>query len=660
MTTPDREFLSLQAVVAGRYSLLRELGRGGMGIVFLARDVALDRPVAIKLLPPKLAAIPELRERFLREARTAANLSHPNIVPIHAVEERDDIVYFVMGYIDGETLGQRVRRTGPMALSMAAKLVQEIAWALGYAHGRGVVHRDIKPDNVLIDKGSGRALVTDFGIARISDSPGMTGAGELVGTAHYMSPEQAVGEPVDGRSDLYSLGVTAFYALTGELPFDAPTLPAIVAKHVNEPAPRVATRREGIPGKLAEAVDRCLAKDPNERFETGEELAEAIGAALQSNQEVAPEIRALFRQGVQLDMGLGMVSFAVLILPSAGAALWDVDPFAVLLLFFLFSFAIFGPLFTVLYTTRAVLKAGLSATDVAAAVERLKREEQEENELVWRTRVLDPGEYRQRAVWWFKAGATSIAVGLVVGAIAQVLGNSELALGVSLLFSIIGVVGWGGSFLLWMTARLRARPGSKGPRSMAQRLFAGRFSGWLFRIAGIGLRIEQQNEPPKMERTELTLAAAVGDMFAELPGDMQRRFALVPNVTAQLEADAEALRAREVELSRAIAQVNPDGTGDARERLDALENAGGDSHEVARLRRRLATVDELRAARERARDRLESAVAALENMRLDLLRLQAGIGTPDQLTEDLEKAQEVSAAVDAELEGRAEVSEALA
>lgn len=175
MTTPDREFLSLQAVVAGRYSLERELGRGGMGIVFLARDVALDRPVAIKLLPPKLAAIPELRERFLREARTAANLSHPNIVPIHAVEERDDIVYFVMGYIDGETLGQRVRRNGPMARSMAARLVQEVAWALGYAHGRGVVHRDIKPDNVLIDKGSGRALVTDFGIARISDSPGMTG-----------------------------------------------------------------------------------------------------------------------------------------------------------------------------------------------------------------------------------------------------------------------------------------------------------------------------------------------------------------------------------------------------------------------------------------------------------------------------------------------------
>ena len=195
---------------------------------------------------------------------------------------------------------------------------------------------------------------------------------------------------------------------------------------------------------------------------------------------------------------------------------------------------------------------------------------------------------------WFKAGATSIAVGLVVGAIAQVLGNSELALGVSLLFSIIGVVGWGGSFLLWMTARLRARPGSKGPRSMAQRLFAGRFSGWLFRIAGIGLRIEKQNEPPKMERTELTLAAAVGDMFAELPGDMQRRFALVPNVTAQLEADAEALRAREVELSRAIAQVNPEGTGDARERPDALESAGGDGHEVASMRCRSAAVDEPR------------------------------------------------------------------
>jgi serine/threonine-protein kinase len=268
--SPSPEFLALQQALAGRYSLDRELGRGGMGIVFLARDVALDRPVAIKLLPPQFAAMPDLRERFRREAQTAAKLSHPNIVPIHVVEESDDLVYFVMAYVDGESLGQRVRRTGPLAPSVVTKIVQEVAWALAYAHEHGVVHRDIKPDNILLDKGSGRAMVSDFGIARVTEGGTMTGKGELIGTVSYMSPEQATEDAVDGRSDLYSLGVTAFYALSGRLPFDGPNLPAIIHKHVAVAPPRVGTVARAVPPPLAEAVDRCLAKDPAARFPSGE------------------------------------------------------------------------------------------------------------------------------------------------------------------------------------------------------------------------------------------------------------------------------------------------------------------------------------------------------------------------------------------------------
>lgn len=158
-------FFALQTAVAGRYSLVREIGRGGMGIVFLARDVALDRPVAIKLLPPMLAGQPQLRERFLREARTVAQLAHPNIVPIHAVEEHHELVFFVMAYVDGETLGARVRRSGPIAPIEATRVMQEVAWALSHAHARGIVHRDVKPDNVMLEAESGRAIVTDFGIA---------------------------------------------------------------------------------------------------------------------------------------------------------------------------------------------------------------------------------------------------------------------------------------------------------------------------------------------------------------------------------------------------------------------------------------------------------------------------------------------------------------
>src|SRR5437016_3673992 len=159
------EFLALQELLAGRYSIERELGRGGMGIVLLARDVALDRPVAIKLLPPHLATRPDERERFLQEARTAAGLAHPNIVPIHLVEARGELVFFVMGFVDGETLRDRVARAGPLPPRLAMKLLQEVAWALGYAHQRGVIHRDVKPDNILIERATERALVTDFGVA---------------------------------------------------------------------------------------------------------------------------------------------------------------------------------------------------------------------------------------------------------------------------------------------------------------------------------------------------------------------------------------------------------------------------------------------------------------------------------------------------------------
>src|SRR6266699_2581054 len=239
------EFLALQELLAGRYSIERELGRGGMGIVLLARDVALDRPVAIKLLPPHLATRPDERDRFLQEARTAAGLSHPNIVPIHLVEARGELVLFVMGFVDGETLRERVERAGPLPPRLATKLLQEVAWALGAAHQRGVIHRDVKPDNIMIERATERAVVTDFGIAL-----GRRGAqpvgGAVTGTARYMSPEQACGERVDARSDVYSLGATFFYALTGRAPFEAANVPAIITKHVYVPAPQVhAPRAEG-------------------------------------------------------------------------------------------------------------------------------------------------------------------------------------------------------------------------------------------------------------------------------------------------------------------------------------------------------------------------------------------------------------------------------
>ncbi|HYK83276.1 MAG TPA: protein kinase [Gemmatimonadales bacterium] len=266
------------------YTVEGELGRGGMGVVFGARDERLKRHVAIKVLPPELAFREEIRLRFLREAETAARLSHPHIVPIHSVGEAPDgLVYFVMAFVDGESLAAKLKRRGRLPPDEGRRIVQETADALGAAHALGIIHRDVKPDNILLEGSRGRVVVTDFGIAKaLSSTTGpatLTATGVAIGTPHYMSPEQAAGDrEIDGRSDIYSLGVVAYQMLTGELPFHAPTVPGILMKHITERAPLITEKRPDIPDDLAACVMRCLEKDPDDRWPTADALRRALEA----------------------------------------------------------------------------------------------------------------------------------------------------------------------------------------------------------------------------------------------------------------------------------------------------------------------------------------------------------------------------------------------
>jgi len=261
-----------------------------MGVVYRARDKRLKRHVAIKVLPPELAFQSAIRTRFLREAETAAQLSHPNIVPIYTVDDAEGLVFFVMAYISGDNLAKRLHDKGVLAVDDVRRITREVADALAYAHERGVVHRDIKPDNILLDANSNRAMVTDFGIARAVsdiDSGRLTATGMAIGTPAYMSPEQAAGDrQIDGRSDLYSLGVVAYQMLVGEPPFVANSTPAMLVKHISERPTPVTQRRSDIPNDLARAVMMCLEKDPAMRFPS----AGALVAALDSGH--VPEMRA--------------------------------------------------------------------------------------------------------------------------------------------------------------------------------------------------------------------------------------------------------------------------------------------------------------------------------------------------------------------------------
>jgi len=271
--------IKLQAELGTDFVIERELGRGGMAVVYLGRDSHLGRKVAIKVLPPELTfGSSGLVERFKREARTAATLDHPGIIPVYRVSTGGKLFWYVMKYLEGESLDRVLAREGQLEVDRAADIVAQVADALGYAHRKQVVHRDIKPANVVVDT-DGRITVTDFGIAKALDANTLTASGSMIGTPYYMSPEQCGGKRITGASDQYSLAVMTYQMLGGHVPFEGESVVDIIKKHVMDPPPPLDVLRPGLPRRIVTVVERGLAKAPDARFAEVTDFARALAAA---------------------------------------------------------------------------------------------------------------------------------------------------------------------------------------------------------------------------------------------------------------------------------------------------------------------------------------------------------------------------------------------
>jgi eukaryotic-like serine/threonine-protein kinase len=627
--TPTALFLAFQEAIAGRFSLDREIGRGGMGVVYLAREVRLDRLVAIKLLPPQFADHAVLRERFLREARTAARLSHPNIVPIHSVDEAGGFVFYTMTYVHGETLAQRVTSRGPMPAAEVMRLMREVAWALGYAHEQGVVHRDVKPGNILLDP-AGRAMVTDFGIARVVDSAdSQTMVGELVGTPEYMSPEQASGDRVDGRSDLYSLGLVGYFALTGTVPFTGSTQ-AVLAQQITKDAPPVSSSARGVPRGLSDAIDRCLLKDSSRRFASGAELADALAPTNTTSGDVPAPLRVFIerrRNGGLLVLPVMSGVWGVTVVVTAG----DKTPFVVMGSILVFI-GVVVPVSVLLNRLRNLARIGYGPGDVASALRREFERKREEF-------LYDYGPTESRRERWLRRLSYAVVI-LGVGAASRLwLGARGIAPvdgGLRELLPPMMAFGFWGVVFSTITRRWkRFRENSDPPLA---RFWEGRIGRLLGRIAAWKLR----GKTVATERaTEVAIAMSAEDMFGALPKEMRRQLGDVPVVLNSLRQRATSAREQLASLDDSIALAERTPARDAtRQKQEAL-------------------VADLRSAREQVDARMSDVVTALETIRLDLLRLQSGVGSVEHITLDLAAAEEVGREADRLVAGRREVEDAL-
>ena len=626
----DEQFAALQEALLGRYSLERELGRGGMGTVYLARDVRLDRPVAIKLLHPPLAAKAESRRRFLTEARTAAGLAHPHIVSIFAVEEREDLACFVMALVDGETLGERIRRRGPLPPEDAERMLRETAWALGYAHAHGVVHRDLTLENILLERGTGRALLADFGLAAASDA---IEAAPVFGTPGFLAPEVIRGEPATPRSDLYALGVVGFTALSGRAPFAAESSAQLMAKHLVQPAPPLAPLARGASRRLIGAIEACLAKDPDARptdppaflarLERAPEPV-AIASPLRHWFTRWERIRPVYALATPI---LALQTWLLLFVYRQSLEAGFLTAAVISTVLTLTAIPIGAHLFFEAFSLRHLKRFGFGIDDIRAAYPHRLEEVRQE-----RSREGIPPLPGRVVFDLTVIGAIVLAITFLfiyprvdgwyewVGE-ANYVKTAILSLASDVYLATLVGIGIG-----FASPGFQLKPGGRFWRRM-ESFWRSRLARGVAWLAAIGQRQQLAGGSTLHRNTELVLGLAVDDLWHNIPAPTRHDLGDIPALAHTLQGGATEMRGLIERLRESERDLDP---GDA---------------ELAKVT----------TTREALEVRHKETVTALERLRLELLRLLASKQCTVELTRQIEVARDLESAVLHEVAGYREV-----
>jgi serine/threonine-protein kinase len=678
MTDALRE--RVNAAVGSLYHVEAEIGRGGMAVVYRATDTRLRRLVALKVLPPELAFREEVRRRFLREAQMAAQLSHPNIVPIYSVDEASGLVYFAMGLVEGDPLAKLLFQEPRPPITNVRRILREVADALQFAHERGVVHRDIKPDNILVEAATGRSMVTDFGIARAAQAEvRLTATGIAVGTPAYMSPEQAMGErEVDGRADIYSLGIVGYQMLAGELPFSAANTPSMLMKHLSEPPRPLLDLRPDLPANLAAAIERALCKAPADRWPDAASFRDALA-------ENAPVTITSATAAPRPATVAAATSAPAPAPPAGGAAFAPLAPLASLA-------PLAPPSLPPLPSHRAppdplkafgVFKAGRTDAGHNSEIHQWREQQHAWREQLRAARAgmrqdalqaanqqlqhaLNPGplsedarilRVRRKIVNYTATTAVLFGINVMTRGAPWFL-IPALFMGVGILRSIAG---------LWSDGISLRKLFRRGPRDAEQ---AATFAAIGLPGVGVPALRAPVNDPLLATVPRDVLDGAHGAVIrdaADAHRTMLDVLAKLPAADKQLLPDiapsAKGLVERIIALASALHQLDQDASPDAIAKLDRrladaralAEDAPDRERRITLLERQRQTMADLAARRESVAAQLDNASLVLGTMKLDLLKLRSS-GLQSQMADANFQTQDARAVV-AEIERALEVAE---